>query len=66
MTGPKTNEGATSVVVRDLDPAALVRLIPVRGVTHAFLVPAVLQFMLQVPGVEDADFSSLSTIVYGA
>jgi long-chain acyl-CoA synthetase len=59
-------EGATSVVVRDLDPAALVRLIPEQGVTHAFLVPAVLQFMLEVPGVEEADFSKLETIVYGA
>jgi long-chain acyl-CoA synthetase len=59
-------EGATSVIVRDLDPAALVRLIPERGVTHAFLVPAVLQFMLISPGIEDADFSSLDTIVYGA
>jgi long-chain acyl-CoA synthetase len=59
-------EGATSVVVRDLDPAALVRLIPEQGVTHAFIVPAVLQFMLQVPGVEEADFAKLETIVYGA
>ena len=59
-------EGATSIIVRDLDPAALVRLIPERHVTHAFLVPAVLQFMLMTPGVDDADFSSLDTIVYGA
>jgi long-chain acyl-CoA synthetase len=58
--------GAASVIVRDLDPAALVRLIPEQHVTHAFIVPAVLQFMLMVPGVEDADFSSLDTIVYGA
>ena len=54
-------EGAASVIVRDLDPAALVRLIPERHVTHAFLVPAVLQFMLMTPGVDDADFSSLDT-----
>ncbi|HEU4842425.1 MAG TPA: long-chain-fatty-acid--CoA ligase [Ilumatobacteraceae bacterium] len=59
-------EGARSVIVRELDPAALVQLIPAEGVTHAFLVPAVLQFMLMVPGVEDADFSSLDTLVYGA
>jgi long-chain acyl-CoA synthetase len=58
--------GARSVIVRELDPAALVRLIPAEGVTHGFLVPAVLQFMLMVPGVEQADFSSLETIVYGA
>ena len=29
-------------------------------------MPAVLQFMLMVPGVDDADFSSLDTLVYGA
>jgi long-chain acyl-CoA synthetase len=59
-------EGARSVIVRELDPAGLVRLIPAEEVTHGFLVPAVLQFMLMVPGVEDADFSSLDTLVYGA
>jgi long-chain acyl-CoA synthetase len=58
--------GAVSVIVRDLDPAALVSLIPAEGVTNVFLVPAVLQFMLLVPGVGDADFSSLRTILYGA
>jgi long-chain acyl-CoA synthetase len=58
--------GATSVLVRELDPAALVRLIPQERITHAFLVPAVLQFMLLVPGVDEVDFSSLDTIVYGA
>src|SRR5262245_36046120 len=59
-------EGATSIIVRDLDPAGLVGLIADKGVTHAFLVPAVLQFMLMVPGVEDVDFSRLQVIVYGA
>ncbi len=58
--------GAQSVLVRDLDPSALVRLIPERQVTHAFVVPAVLQFMLMTPGVDEADFSSLKVIVYGA
>ncbi len=59
-------EGATSIIVRELDPAALVRLVPEHGITHAFLVPAAIQFMLAVPGVEDADFSSLRVFVYGA
>ncbi|MEY4339580.1 MAG: hypothetical protein RLZ14_1430, partial [Actinomycetota bacterium] len=58
--------GATTVVLRDLDPAALVRMIPELGITHGFVVPAVLQFMLMVPGVNDADFSSLRVLVYGA
>ncbi|MFZ4721398.1 MAG: AMP-binding protein, partial [Ilumatobacteraceae bacterium] len=58
--------GASTVILRDLDPAALVRMIPELGITHGFVVPAVLQFMLMVPGVDDADFSSLHTLVYGA
>ncbi|MEP6660201.1 MAG: fatty acid--CoA ligase [Acidimicrobiales bacterium] len=58
--------GAKSVIVRDLDPAALVHLIPDQGITHAFLVPAVFQFMLMVPGVKEADFSRLQVLVYGA
>jgi long-chain acyl-CoA synthetase len=59
-------EGATSVIVRELDPAALIRLIPEHGITHLFVVPAVLQFMLLVPGHDQGDYSSLKVIVYGA
>ena len=59
-------EGCTSVIFRELDPAALIRTIEQQRVTHAFLVPAVLQFMLMVPGVADADYSSLRVFVYGA
>jgi len=58
--------GCTSVVLRDMDPAALVALIGQRRITHGFLVPAVLQFMLMVPGVAEADLSSLQVLVYGA
>ncbi|MEO5723291.1 MAG: long-chain-fatty-acid--CoA ligase [Ilumatobacteraceae bacterium] len=58
--------GCTSVVVRDLDPAALVQLFVDQRITNAFLVPAVLQFMLLAPGVDDRDFSALRAIVYGA
>ncbi len=58
--------GMTSVILRDLDPAALVRLIPEYRITHAFVVPAVLQFLLMVPGAEDADYSTLRVVVYGA
>ncbi|HEY4334023.1 MAG TPA: long-chain-fatty-acid--CoA ligase, partial [Ilumatobacteraceae bacterium] len=58
--------GATSVIIRDLDPAALIRIIGALGVTHGFVVPAVLQFMLLVPGAADADYASLRVLVYGA
>src|SRR5918994_1834986 len=40
--------GAKSVILRELDLAELVRLFG-GGLTHAFVVPAVLQFMLMVP-----------------
>ncbi len=59
-------EGCTTVVLRDLDPAALVTLIGELRITHGFLVPAVLQFMLMMPGADSADFSSLEVLVYGA
>ncbi|MCU1395061.1 MAG: putative fatty-acid--CoA ligase [Ilumatobacteraceae bacterium] len=59
-------EGATSVIIRDLDPAALVRQIGELRISHGFVVPAVLQFLLMVPDIEDADLSSLEVIVYGA
>jgi long-chain acyl-CoA synthetase len=59
-------EGATSVILRDLDPGRLVTMIGELGITHAFLVPVALQFMLMVPGVEDMDFSTLKVFVYGA
>ena len=58
--------GATNVLVRDIVPAALVELIERERITHAFLVPAVLQFMLAVPGVGERDFSALRTFLYGA
>ena len=58
--------GGTDVLVPMIDPAALVDSIERDGITNAFLVPAVLQMMCAVPGVEDRDFSSLRSIAYGA
>ncbi|MGI9030490.1 MAG: long-chain-fatty-acid--CoA ligase [Ilumatobacteraceae bacterium] len=58
--------GMKSVILRELDPSALTRLIPEHGITHAFVVPAVLQFLLMVPGADEADYSSLRVVVYGA
>jgi acyl-CoA synthetase (AMP-forming)/AMP-acid ligase II len=58
--------GATNVLVRDIVPGDLVDLIEAEHITHGFLVPAVLQFMLGVPGVADRDFSALGALLYGA
>jgi len=58
--------GCRTVVLRDVDPARILEVIQSRRVTNAFMVPAVIQFLLVTPGVETTDFSSLRTIVYGA
>jgi long-chain acyl-CoA synthetase len=60
------SRGGTSVILRDMDPAELIRLIERERITHAFVVPAVLMLLLATPGIEKADLSSLDTIFYGA
>ena len=58
--------GGHTVLHREVDPPAILRDIARYGVTHALFVPAVLNLLLATPGVEEADFSTLRTIVYGA
>ena len=59
-------QGAESVLVRDMDPKEVLRLIEAHRVTNSLFVPAVLQLLSSSPGVEKIDFSSLRAIVYGA
>jgi len=59
-------KGGPSVLMPDFDPAKVVDAIGENRITHAFLVPAMIQFLLQVPGVENRDYSSLRAISYGA
>ena len=58
--------GCTNIVMRDVDPVAILDAVPRHRVTNILLVPAVIQFVLMTPGVEKTDFSSLRTLVYGA
>ncbi len=58
--------GSHSIIVREIDPVAILGLVPQHGITHTFLVPAALLFLTLVPGVEAVDYSSLEFIVYGA
>ena len=60
------SRGGTSVILRDMDPGELLRLVAAERITHAFLVPAVLMALLATPAVADTDLSSLDTIFYGA
>jgi long-chain acyl-CoA synthetase len=60
------SQGGHSVIVRDLDPVTVLRVIEQHRVTEAFLVPAVLMMLLATPELADTDVSSLRTIFYGA
>ncbi|MFT5531409.1 MAG: long-chain acyl-CoA synthetase [Candidatus Poriferisodalaceae bacterium] len=54
-------------VLRQLpEPVGLVADLAEYRVTHAFFVPAVIQAMLDVDGVDTADMSALELLVYGA
>jgi long-chain acyl-CoA synthetase len=58
--------GVPGVLLREVDPAKVVDAIEHGGVSHAFIVPAVLQFMLMLPNAKDRDYSSLRYVLYGA
>jgi acyl-CoA synthetase (AMP-forming)/AMP-acid ligase II len=58
--------GATSVVMREFDPVRAWELFEEEGITSALLVPAMLNFMMQVDGREKYDYSSVRWIQSGA
>ena len=58
--------GGHTVLMREVNPAVAIELIARYRVTHTFFVPAVVQSLLQTPGIESADLSSLQLLMYGA
>ena len=58
--------GGTNILLRDVDPAEILRVIPAHGITNALLVPAVIQFLLMMPNLDSTDFSTLRRVIYGA
>jgi len=60
------SQGGHTVLAREAAPAVLLAEVQRHRVTHAFWVPAVVQSVLDAPGVEGADLSSLELIGYGA
>ena len=59
-------QGATSVVMRGFEPLLAWQLLEREKVSIALMVPAMLNFMLQVPGFEKFDHSRLRWIMTGA
>ncbi len=60
------SRGGRSIILRDVDPAVLLRLIAEERITEMFLVPAVLMLLLAAPSLSTTDFSSVRMIFYGA
>ena len=57
--------GGHTLVVREVAPPAVLDEIVDRKVTHAFFVPAVYGFFLDVPDVATRDYSALRCLGYG-
>ena len=60
------SRGGRSIILRDVDPDLLLRLIASERITEMFLVPAVLMVLLASPTLATTDFSSVRLIFYGA
>jgi long-chain acyl-CoA synthetase len=60
------SNGATTVLVREVVPEQLLGTIVEQHVGTGLIVPAVLQSLTRLPGIESSDFSALRNIAYGA
>ncbi|MFN2426967.1 MAG: fatty acid--CoA ligase [Candidatus Binatia bacterium] len=61
-----TAQGARAIIMKQVEPAKVLQFIADYRINNMFLVPAVIQFLLQVPGADTTDFSSLRRVFYGA
>jgi long-chain acyl-CoA synthetase len=57
--------GATGSSYPDFDPGGYIEAIGQHGITHTFVVPAMILFMLQSPRLKDGDFHTLQLMSYG-
>jgi fatty-acyl-CoA synthase len=63
---PYWTRGGTAAVLPGFDPPAYLDAIERFRTTAINLVPTMLNALMQVPGIEDADFSRVGRIAYGA
>ena len=66
LTLPATAQGGTVVVVTSPKADLMLEQIAKRRVTEFFLPPTVIYRLLEAPGIEQVDFSSLKCFLYGA
>lgn len=58
--------GATHIIHRDFHPVKTLQAIQEHKITHLFAVPAMYNFLLQVPHADDYDLTSIKRVGYGA
>ena len=63
---PCTAQGGTVVVVTKPDPALILGAVAKHKVSEFFLPPTVIYKLLEIPGIDQVDFSSVKYLMYGA
>jgi acyl-CoA synthetase (AMP-forming)/AMP-acid ligase II len=63
---PMHQRGGTVVILRRFDATEVLQTIAAERITHVHMVPAMLQGVLDLPGHERYDTSSLKCIIYAA
>jgi len=58
--------GCHSILFREFVPQEILAALARHRITNALFVPAMLQFLTQVPGAAEGDYGALRAIVYGA
>jgi acyl-CoA synthetase (AMP-forming)/AMP-acid ligase II len=66
LSMPTTAQGGTVVVVTKPDPALIFEAVSKHKVTEFFLPPTVIYKLLEIPGIEKIDMSSVKYLMYGA
>ncbi|CAI8797364.1 Long-chain-fatty-acid--CoA ligase FadD13 [Pseudomonas sp. IT-P74] len=66
LSVPCTAQGGTVVVITKPDPALMLNAIAQHRVSELFLPPTVIYRLLEIPGIEKLDFSSVKYLMYGA
>jgi len=57
--------GSTVVIIKDFDPGRVLELLPRHRITVALWVPTMINAIINLPDVDNADFTSLRLVVYG-
>ena len=60
------SQGGHTVLLQQPAPPAVIDAIRRHCITHAFFVPAVIQMLVDAPGVDEINTTSLKRIMYGA